>query len=262
MARFPEDVDSPGAGGIARWWSDFRSALALLTRLPVRAPAALAAWPRACRTFPLVGVVVGLAAAIVFAVAAQLDLPRTVAAVLALAAAMLITGALHEDGLADTADGFGGGSDREAKLGIMRDSRIGTYGVLALALTMLGRVAALASLGVPMAAAALIAAHAVSRASLVVVMHREAPARTDGLAVSVGQPGRGDAWWAVGIAGAIALIVLGPGTALVSVVVAAAAGFIVAALARRQIGGYSGDTLGAVQQAAELAVLLAVAALH
>lgn len=259
MARFPEDAD-PAAAGPAAWWADFRGALALLTRLPVRPPPSMAIWPRACRTFPLAGTVVGLVGAIAFAIAVHIGLPVTVAAIAALAATMLLTGALHEDGLADMADGFGGGDDREAKLTIMRDSRIGAYGVLALVLTTLGRIAALVSLGLPGAAAALVAAHALSRGALPAVMHREATARTDGLGASVGRPSAAEALWAAGTGAVVALLALGPGAGLAAILAAAAASLVVAGLARQQIGGYTGDTLGATQQSAELAVLLAAAA--
>ncbi len=149
-------------GGIT---TDLRAGLAFCTRLPVTAPAdarlADAAW-----TFPIAGAVVGLIGGVVLYVALALNLPPFVTATLAVAATALATGCLHEDGLADTADGFGGGHERARVLEILRDSRIGTYGVIALIVSFLLRVGALSSLaaaGAGPAILALIAAHAGAR---------------------------------------------------------------------------------------------------
>src|SRR5262249_8153233 len=161
MADRRFDIGTDPAG----WLADLQVALGFLTRLPVGAVGSLgnAAW-----TFPLVGLIVGVLAALVFAIARGLSLPHEIAAILAVATAIALTGALHEDGLADTADGFGGGVERWQRLAIMRDSRIGSYGVIALVMSVLIRVEALAALPGPgRVAAALIAAHALSRAALV-----------------------------------------------------------------------------------------------
>src|SRR5260221_13885986 len=152
MAERRFDIGTDPAG----WLADLQVALGFLTRLPVRARGSLgnAAW-----TFPLVGLVVGAVAALVFAVARALSLPHEIGSILAVAATIALTGALHEDGPADTADGFGGGVERWQRLAIMRDSRIGSYGVIALVLGLLLRVSALAALPGPgRVAAALIAA--------------------------------------------------------------------------------------------------------
>jgi adenosylcobinamide-GDP ribazoletransferase len=234
-----------------------RIALGFLTRLPVGAPGCLAA---AAWAFPAVGVVVGLIAALAHQAALWLSLPPLAAAVLAVTAGLLATGALHEDGLADLADGFGGGRDRAAKLAIMRDSRIGSFGVLALVLSVLLRVAALAALPSPgWVAAALVAGHALSRAPLPAVMLLP-PARADGLAVAAGRPAPGGAAAAALIGLAAGLLALGLAGGLAAAAVAALAALAVAMLARRQIGGHTGDVLGAVQQVAEAGVLLAAAA--
>ena len=243
---------------------DLRDALSALTRLPVgprgdhgARPLAEAAW-----AFPVVGAVVGGIGGAVFALAAWLGLPAPVAALLCVGGLVAVTGAFHEDGLADVADGFGGGWDRESKLEIMRDSRIGTFGVIAVVLSLGLRATAIAALAEPAAvASAVIVAGAVSRAALLFVMRGVPPARTDGLGAGAGVPsGKGAAAAALlGLAAAIALLPLPvAGAAVVAVAVAAGA---LAVLARRQIGGFTGDVLGAVQQVTEIAVLLVVCAL-
>ncbi len=256
-------MDEPATDSPTAWWRDFRIAAAFLTRLPVDAgadasPAMLA---RASRCFPLVGLLVGLCSGIAFAIATSLSLHPLLAALFAVAATVGVTGALHEDGLADVADGFGGGAEREDKLAIMRDSRIGTFGVLALTLSVLARVAALAALATPAAAtAALIAAHAGSRGFVAVVMQREPLARQDGMAAAAGRPSAAAAWWALGLGAAIALIAA-QGPAIIAFGAGAVAALGVVRLARQQIGGYTGDVLGAIQQAAEIVILVALVAL-
>src|SRR6202034_1238480 len=155
----------------------------------VATPAAGPDIARAPWAFPLAGVVVALIAAAVYAVAHKIGSPPWVAAALAVATTLAVTGCLHEDGLADTADGFGGGDTRERKLEIMRDSRIGTYGVCALTLSILLRVSAIATLARPSFAFwALIAAHGAARAALPIFMTIVPPARDDGLSHAAGQP--------------------------------------------------------------------------
>src|SRR5262249_52967080 len=152
----------------------------------------------------------GLFGSILYVVAIGLDLPPMLAAIIAVAAAVAVTGALHEDGLADTADGFGGGSDRDRKLEIMRDSRIGTYGVIALVLALGSRIVALASFEDNAdAAAALVVCESASRALIVLIMRHSPLARNDGLAASVGRPTQAVVWWALGIGGVIALALAG-----------------------------------------------------
>src|SRR5262249_4655986 len=144
---------------------------------------------RASWALPVAGALVGAAGAWTFWIASELRLPPALAAALALVATLLMTGSLHEDGLADTADGFGGGWDRARKLEIMRDSRFGPYGVWALVMSLRLRWAALAALANPVPAApALIAAHVGARAALPAFMHVVPPARTEGLSARAGQP--------------------------------------------------------------------------
>ena len=236
-----------------------------LTRLRLPAPGD---WPqdavaRAAWTFPVVGVALGLLGGAVALIALHLGLPPAAAALLGLGAAMLATGALHEDGLADTVDGFGGGQTREQKLQIMRDSRVGSYGVLALLIALGLRAAALTVLlgGAPaMVLGAMVAAHAVSRAGLPAIMHGLDPARPGGLAASAGKPDLPVVQAAAVLGLLIALAGLGWWRGLAAVILGAGAMAGTAMLARRQIGGYTGDVLGAAQQAAEVAVLLVAAA--
>jgi adenosylcobinamide-GDP ribazoletransferase len=241
---------------------DCKVALAFLTRLPVRHGRSWSDLDLAASVplFPVVGALIGLAGAFGYALAVWLGLPPWPAAAIALATTIWLTGALHEDGLADVADGFGGGRTREDKLRIMRDPRVGSYGALALVLTLLARAGTLAALAAPWAvAAALVAAGAVSRAALPAVMATLPNARPDGLGASAGRPHPLRAAAAVLVAALIAIALLGP-AAPAALLAGAGGALAVALLARRQIGGYTGDVLGAIQQLAEIGVLLGVLA--
>lgn len=243
-------------------FADFLLATAVLTRLPVGigvpGPGAVAA---AAWAFPLVGAGIGFIAGAAFFIAESLGIGAFPAAFLAVLAGLAATGALHEDGLADTADGFGGGHDRERKLAIMRDSRLGTYGVAALAFSIGLRAAAVSAIGDPLhAGLALVAAHAAARGFLPATMRALAPARGDGLGADAGRPGPWAALFAAALGAAIAVGCLGPVSGLVALAAAAVAVAATAALAQRQIGGYTGDVLGAFQQIGEIVMLLAAAA--
>jgi adenosylcobinamide-GDP ribazoletransferase len=241
---------------------DCKVALAFLTRLPVAAErighgSRLAA---SVVMFPVVGALIGLLGGVGYALAFWLGLPPLLSATVALATMIWLTGALHEDGLADVADGFGGGRTCEDKLRIMRDPRIGSYGALALVLSLLARAGALVALAAPAdVMAALVAAGAVSRAALAPVMTTLAVARDDGLAASAGRPHPLRATAAVLVAALIAVALLGEAAAA-ALLAGAGAAFVVAWLARRQIGGHTGDVLGAVQQLSEIGVLLGTVA--
>ena len=243
----------------AAWFADIRAALGFLTRLPVGVPDADLA--RAARLFPLAGALVGLAGGILYVVALKLGLPPLLAATAAVGGSVLVTGGLHEDGLADLADGFGGGKYPVERLAIMRDSRTGAFGVLAIGLSLIARVAALAALSPPVAVGALVAAHALGRTALPVVMAREPYARADGLAVSAGRPREGDLLVAVGLGLLFALLGLGWGGGLLAVLLTAGVAFGMTRHARRKIGGQTGDLLGAIEQLVEIAVLAVAAAL-
>lgn len=243
---------------------EFKLALAFLTRLPVRlAPEAPPALATSASMFPLVGALLGLIAAAMYGLAWHLGLTSFIAATLAIGVLVLATGGLHEDGLGDMADGFGGGRTRADKLRIMRDPRIGSFGVVALVLVLLVRISALAALAEPaVVAATLIAAGAVSRALLPLAMAGWPPARAEGLAVTSGRPHPLRAAAGALIGAAIALALLPSGLAMVALLVASGAALGIGWLARRQIGGLTGDVLGAMQQAAEVAFLLAALARH
>ncbi len=264
----------------SRWLADLRLALMLLTRLPL--PAGKFTSPddgavaRAAWIFPVVGLLVGSAGGGVFMLASYLGLGMASAALLAMGTQVLLTGALHEDGLADTADGFGGGRSRERKLEIMRDSRIGTYGVVALVLILSLRFTALQDIASNLLSIsdeleeaagqnsaviiALIAAGALSRAAMAIVWYLLPPARSDGLAAGSGSVSFGSAVAAAVIAALIAFATL-PGFAFVVACGAAAVlAVAVAALAQWQIRGHTGDVLGTAQQVAEVGVLLAIGA--
>jgi adenosylcobinamide-GDP ribazoletransferase len=243
-------------------FDQFLLATGVLTRLPVAATAseegtiAEASW-----AFPAVGAGIGMIAALVLFVASSFNIGAWSAALLALVTAGLITGALHEDGLADTADGFGGGRTRDDKLAIMRDSRSGTYGVLALIFSIGLRAGALIAIGSPIEGGlALIAAHTASRAGLPVIMRWLAPARTDGLGAMAGTPGPVTMLVALAIGILVALGMLGPIRGAVALVLTGVMMAATAMLARRQIGGYTGDVLGALQQIGEITMLLVAAA--
>jgi adenosylcobinamide-GDP ribazoletransferase len=238
---------------------ELKASIVFCTRLPLlrATPIAGSAIAKAAWAFPIAGVLVGLTGAVVYALARRAGLPAWPAAALTVAATLLATGCLHEDGLADTADGFGGGSTREQKLAIMRDSRIGVYGVCALAMSLVLRVAALASL--PSAHAvvwALIASHAAARAAMPALMLMLAPARSDGLSFEAGRP-PGEAVLAAAVIGFLILaICLHLGHGVLALILLAAIVALMAWLSMRQIEGQTGDVLGALEQASEIAVLL------
>lgn len=219
------------------------------------------------RGFPLAGAVILIPVSLAYALLLALGAPPLMSAFASLAMQALVTGALHEDGLSDTADGLGGGRDREHALVIMKDSRIGTYGATALILSFALRASALAALAesLPLmaAAACLPAMAALSRALMVWHWSVLPPARADGVAASSGQPERPALNQAL-LSGLVltALFVL-PGSgllALVSALVAAAfSAAALTALVRARIGGHTGDTIGAAQQICEAVGLCALA---
>ena len=268
--------------------AQFRLATAFLTRLPVErgfagddpldpdddagdddlnpmeTPGQLAA---AMWLFPLVGFAIGGTGAIVLGLLAWAGVPAAVAATLAIGAMIALTGALHEDGLADIADGFGGGTDKDSKIRIMRDSRIGTYGVVAVAIVLIAKITALSAIAewnIGAGAAALIAATTWSRSLFAPTMRWLSPARPDGLGAGAGTPSEGTSWLGLILAFALcALVLLTPaGFGVIPILAAGGfAAFIVGWIALKQIGGYTGDVLGAGQQAAEAATLVAASAI-
>jgi adenosylcobinamide-GDP ribazoletransferase len=242
--------------------TDLRTGLAFCTSLPLAhsTPVSGAEVARASWTFPIVGAVVGIIGGLIYWLADSVGLHPFVSGVLALAATVLATGCLHEDGLADTVDGFGGGATPDQKLEIMRDSSIGAYGATALALSLMLRAGAIASLADPaLVAPALIAAHAGARATMPVFMRLVKRARHDGLSADAGRPPLMSAVVA-GLLGVIALgLCLGLVGALDALLLVASATGLMAWLCRSQIGGQTGDVLGALEQVSEIAILLVAA---
>jgi adenosylcobinamide-GDP ribazoletransferase len=239
--------------------TDLRIAVAFSTRLPVAHSGPIGGddVARASWALPIAGLLVGGLGALAYWIAFRIGLPPSLAAALALAVTLLATGCLHEDGLADTVDGFGGGKTRAHKLEIMRDSRNGTFGVCALVMSLLLRWSALTTIADPLSVAmALLAAHASARATLPTLMRFVPPARTDGLSAQVGRPAP-QSIVVAGVLGAIALgLGLGPVAAIIGLILLACACLCMAWLSLRQIGGQTGDVLGALEQINEVLVLL------
>ncbi|WP_416171695.1 adenosylcobinamide-GDP ribazoletransferase [Haematobacter missouriensis] len=232
-------------------FQDIRNAFGLLTRLPVAAGSpAGSSW-----AWPVVGGVVNALAAACGVLLVDIGLPAGFAAVCVLGAAILLTGGLHEDGLADTADGFWGGRTKERRLEIMKDSRIGSYGVLALVLSLMARASLITGfLAGGDTLFAVIAAGALSRAVLPGLMAALPFARNGGLAASIGRPGKTAAIASLTVGALIAFSLCGL-SGLVATLAAAAAAVLLAILAHIKIGGQTGDVLGASQQLAEIAAL-------
>ncbi|HEX4411941.1 MAG TPA: adenosylcobinamide-GDP ribazoletransferase [Xanthobacteraceae bacterium] len=250
---------TPAPGLLEERIEEIKASIVFCTRLPLLRPAPIAgvAIGKAAWTFPLAGLLIGLIAAAVYALAHKLGLPSWPAATLTVAATLLATGCLHEDGLADTADGFGGGKTREQKLAIMRDSRIGTYGVCALVLSLLIRIGALASFFDTRSVLwALIAAHVGARAAMPALMFLLKPARSDGLSFAAGHPSGNAVAIALAIGFIVLAIALRPLRGIVALIGLGVVILLMAWLSNRQIDGQTGDVIGALEQASEVVILL------
>ena len=241
-------------GGARIQRGDLARAIGLLTRLPVQTDderGAQSAW-----AWPLAGALVGVMAALAGWIALGLGLPVGLAAGLALTTQIVATGAMHEDGLADCADGFWGGHDRDRRLEIMRDSRIGTYGVIAICLSVLLRWSMLATLFSAGAVfGAIVAAAALSRVPLVALACWLEPAREDGLSAHVGRP-EVETLVLAAAAGLLVGLLFTGFAALPAAAVAALMGWGVARVALAKVQGQTGDVLGASQQLAEIGALV------
>src|SRR3974390_2223771 len=187
---------------------------------------------RAQRVFPLVGAAIGAAIGVVFLALISVGIPPLAAAALALAVSALLTGALHEDGLGDVGDGFGGGRDRAAKLAIMRDSRLGTYGALTVLVAFVVKAAALEALAGRAVVPTMVAAHTLGRAAIPMLALAMPLARSDGLGI------------ARALASAITFACLPLASALGAIMIAGLGGAAMAVIAWRQIGGVTGDVYG------------------
>lgn len=239
---------------------DVATALALLTRIPVRAGFSRTA--EATWAFPLAGLAVGLIAGAVATIAGWLTLGAGMTAGFTLVALVIVTGAMHEDGLADCADGFWGGFEKARRLEIMRDSRIGAYGTLALILSLLLRFTALSTLAhEDVIVTTVIASAMLSRAPLPYLMALMPPARGDGLSVRTGRPPRDAASLGAVVAFMLSWIVVGFVPTVLAASAVTATAFVSARIASRKIGGQTGDVLGATQSLADIMALTVFATL-
>ena len=241
-----------------RFGNDLAAAFGLLTRLPMGRflPAQMngagGVW-----AYPVVGLAVGALGGGVFWLAGALGLGASLAAGWSLVAMILVTGGLHEDGLADTADGFGGGGTRERKLEILRDSRIGSFGAIALILALGIRATAIAGSGGAMTS--LIVAGGLGRAAMIGLLLAVQPARPDGMAAALGPIPFAPAATGIAIALLASAMLLTPQMFFVAIALALAGTLAMAVLANRQIGGHTGDVLGATEIVVECLVLSALA---
>lgn len=250
--------------------TDMMRALSFLSRIPVHDiffENEHRTMGESARAFPAAGLLIALPSALVAALLAHFHADALLTAAITLAIATLMTGALHEDGLADTADGFGGGRDKHRALEIMKDSRIGTYGAIALTLSFLVRTAAIAALireVSPLAIfAALLATACLSRGLMVWHWQALSPARDGGVAVSAGQPGERERNTALIFGLGIAILFGLPFLQLVplglALIAACVATHLFNRFCLRKIEGHTGDTIGATQQITEIVILAGLA---
>jgi adenosylcobinamide-GDP ribazoletransferase len=255
---------------VRKEWTYFLLALGFFTRIPVPSLPDFheSDLNQSAKYFPLIGIIVGLVGATSF-VLSTLFLPQPIAVLISMAATIYLTGAFHEDGLADSADGIGGGWDRERILTIMQDSRLGTYGAVALFFMLFAKFQILASLPAFYVPFALVVGHAFSRLSAVWVMATLTYAKPAGKAKPLATDMRKPDVYIAHVFGllpfALVLVLLLRNSHATSTIWY----FVLMTLMpvclsfvwwrhkiKRWIGGYTGDTLGAVQQITELAFYL------
>lgn len=244
--------------------ADIARAVGLLSRLPVRVDpdSAQSRGARASWAWPIAGGLFGAIGAAVATISLWLGLGPVISAAFALATLTVITGAMHEDGLADCADGFWGAWDRARRLEIMKDSHIGAYGVIALILSFLLRWSALAALFTEgYVWTSLIAAGALSRAPMVLLMHQLPNARGSGLSQGVGRPTLTAVQGALATGFLIGFLTTGF-QIIPLIIVVGVATVAAAAIAKSKIGGQTGDVLGASQQVTDSAALITLVALN
>ena len=238
-------------------YSIFILSLQFLTRIPVRSDShynelRMAEIPR---YFPLVGALIGAAAGAVFLLAHELLSPGS-ALLISVAATMALTGAFHEDGLADTFDGIGGGTNKATALEIMRDSRLGTYGTLAVVVALLLKISLLAELPAHHIPTALIFGHTLSRLSSVLVLIQGRYVRDRGAGKPVAQGLSAKSTWVAMItAMAVTLLAwffVGGVPIIIATGMMLVAHFLLRLWIHQKIAGYTGDTLGSIQQVSEL----------
>ena len=251
---------------LSTWVTDTMRALAFLSRVPVHTrwfAGFNGRYDRAARAFPLAGALIALPSALGLLVLDAIGVSPLATALVAIGSSLVLTGALHEDGLADFADGLAGRTP-EQRIAIMRDSAIGAYGVLALVVVVGLRAALVAELiadSPALAASALVGSDALSRAATVTLWARTEPASAAGVAVASGQPQPRVAFLAGACALAISLptLVLRPYTFLVGIVLLAVVTGALVRDANKRLGGHTGDVLGATAVLSGTAFLLALA---
>lgn len=244
---------------------DLAAAFILLTRLPVPwgwlTTSHVPNMKRSLWAFPFVGFCVSLGGAGVFFISILLQLPSVIAACLGFLAMIFLTGAFHEDGLADVADGFGGGFEREKKLDIMRDSRVGTYGSLAVFIALALRVFSIGSFNLSFAIVAFLVTGTLSRFGILCILRFMKPAREEGSGTAAGIPSSAQMAVAGGFSLVVAFTLLPLGYVLPVCLTALASFAVVGILSHRQVGGHTGDVLGTAQQVSEVAMLLCILSL-
>ena len=251
---------------VSHLWYEVRLCLGFLTRIPVftveyskHSSLAAASW-----AFPVVGVVIGLVGMIVLWLTEMFGLAAQLSALLAIAFMTILTGALHENGLAKTADGFGVTGDADQRLSVMNDRQLGVFGGVALVVIFCGRWLALGDLvaiSFSDGIAAMIAAAAISRGVLPFVMHAAPDTNTEGLNFAADRPEARPAWIALAIAAAVGLFAFGFAGTILVLLVAAIVTFVIVKMAQKSFGGVNADVLGAIQLLAEIAVLVTAASL-
>lgn len=238
----------------------FFTALAFFTRIPCTR------WTEydesglnhAVRYFPLVGVLVGGVAALVWWLASWI-FPQEIAVIASMVVTLWLTGALHEDGLADTLDGLGGGGEKEQALAIMQDSRLGSYGALTLVMALLVKFEALLHIPFALLPAVFVAGHALSRLGAVLVIFTQTYVRATGKAKALAHRLSTGELLAAALWGAAPLLLLPVGL-LGALLPVALVWMWFSLKLHRRLGGYTGDCLGAMQQLCELAFYLGVLA--
>jgi adenosylcobinamide-GDP ribazoletransferase len=244
-----------------REWRLLLLAVQFLTRLPTPfVPDLPTDWlARAGKYFPLVGALTGGLCALALAGAHAIGPTGPLPALLALATGLIVTGALHEDGLADTIDGLGGGRSAEQRLAIMKDPRIGTYGALGLGMAVALKAAALAATPVAVAAGGLVCAHVGGRTAAAWAMSL-LPYAADHAGAKITARARALRPWELGASLALAvganLLLIGPAWGMIAGIAGALACLGFGMAAARRIGGHTGDVLGAIEQTYELVFLL------
>lgn len=265
--------NAPGSEFLLTWGEQLLVALRFFSRLPIPVlrfehdPHGIPDFQILPRVLPVAGALIALPQALMFLLASALGLSATVAAALSIGAGLIATGAMHEDGLADVADGFGGGKDKAERLRIMSDSRSGAFGIAALGTMLILRVAALGDLGdvhgAWATAAAIVAVGELSRFAAVIPMHILPPAKSTGRAASVGQPSFESMAYGALVAlllAAVLLSIAGFGGRPIgeAVILSLASALPLVWLSNRMIGGQTGDVAGAAQQVAEAVALIAL----